>query len=236
VAMSELEQLKTHMLRVLAHDLRSPLSIITSYLELLNDDLAPHYNDMDGMYVNAIRQAVVRITQLTSDVLSLERLHETGDVALTPVSLGGVLEHVVAQFSDEIRQRGQALSVSIEQLAVDGDTTELREAITNLVGNAVKYTGSGGTITVLLRREGDSALLEIADTGYGIPADQQDGLFQPFHRVKTRETYAIDGTGLGLYLVKRIVERHGGNVYFHSEYGKGSDFGFRLPLVKDADV
>jgi signal transduction histidine kinase len=136
---------------------------------------------------------------------------------------------------DEIRQRGQELAVSIEPLAVDGDPTELREPVTNLLGNAVKYTGSGGVIRVALHRDGDSALLEIADTGYGIPADQQEGLFQPFHRVKTRETYTIDGTGLGLYLVKRIVERHRGSVHFYSDYGKGSVFGFRLPLAKTED-
>ncbi len=232
VAVSELEQLKTHMLRVLAHDLRGPLSIITGYIELLNEDLAPHYNDVDAMYVNAIRQASTRILQLTSDILSLERLHEFTDISSSLVALGSLLERTAGDYAEETRQHRQELAVSAEPLTVHGDAPELREAIANLLSNAIKYTGSGGTITVSLRRDTDFALLEIADSGFGIPADQQEGLFQPFQRVNTRETYGIEGTGLGLYLVKRIVERHGGTVHFRSDYGAGSVFGFRLPLAK----
>lgn len=232
---SDLEQLKTHMIRVAAHDLRSPLSIVASYTELLHEDLAAHYNDMDGMYVNAIRQAVARMTQMTSDILSLERIAEHRDVTLMRVKLGNLLERTLKDMSDNIRQKDHKTSVSIEPVAVYGDSSELREAIANLIGNAVKYTPSGGQIDASVRRDGETALLEITDNGYGIPEDQQELLFQPFHRVKTRETQAIDGTGLGLYLVKKIVERYGGTVHFTSEYGKGSTFGFRLPLAKSVE-
>jgi PAS domain S-box-containing protein len=229
---SDLEQLKTYMIRIAAHDLRSPLAIIASYIELINDDLAAHYTPMDAMYVNAIRQSVTRMTQMTSDILSLERLHEHHDVTLMRVQLGSLLEHTVGEFAQQSELQNQQLHMSIEPLSIYGDATELHEALANLIGNAVKYTPGGGTIEARLVRDGDDALVEVIDTGYGIPEDQQAQLFQPFHRVRTRETRAIDGTGLGLYLVKTIVERHHGTVHFQSAPGKGSLFGFRLPLAK----
>jgi PAS domain S-box-containing protein len=230
--LSEVEQLKTHMIRVTAHDIRSPLSIISSYIEMLDEDLAQHYNETDQMYVSAIRQAITRIMQLTSDILSLERLREYRDVTLMRVQLAKLLERTMDEFAENSRHRQQKVTLNIEPLAVYGDSVELHEAFANLIGNAVKYTPNGGKIDINLRRDGDFAVLEIIDSGYGIPADQQSQLFQPFHRVKTSETYAIDGTGLGLYLVKKIIERHSGTVHFQSEYGKGSTFGARLPLAK----
>jgi signal transduction histidine kinase len=229
---SDLEQLKTYMIRIAAHDLRSPLAIIASYIELINDDLAAHYTPMDTMYVNAIRQSVTRMTQMTSDILSLERLHEHHDVTLMRVQLGSLIEHTVGEFAQQSELENQQLHMSIEPLSIYGDASELHEALANLIGNAVKYTPGGGTIEVRLTRDGDDALVEVSDTGYGIPEDQQAQLFQPFHRVKTRETRAIEGTGLGLYLVKTIVERHHGTVHFSSTPGTGSLFGFRLPLAK----
>ncbi|MBI1258136.1 MAG: GAF domain-containing protein [Chloroflexi bacterium] len=229
---SDLEQLKTHMIRVAAHDLRGPLAIVASYIELLDEDLAVHYNDMDQMYVNSIRTSVTRMTQMTTDILSLERLDEHREVTLMRVSLGALLERAVEEYAEQSRRCELDVRVNIEPLAVYGDSAELHEAIANLIGNAIKYTPSGGTIEARLQRDGEFALLEIIDSGFGIPEDQQQELFQPFRRIKTRETYAIEGTGLGLYLVKRIVERHGGTICFESEHGKGSTFGFRLPLAK----
>lgn len=229
---SDLEQLKTYMIRIAAHDLRSPLAIIASYIELLNDDLAQHYEPVDEMYVNAIRQSVTRMTQMTSDILSLERLNEHRDVTLMRVQLGSLLEHTVGEFIEQSRLQNQSVHLSIEPLAVYGDASELHEALANLISNAFKYTPPGGTVEARLMRDGDYALVEIVDSGYGIPEDQQAQLFQPFHRVRTRETRAIDGTGLGLYLVKTIIERHHGEVHFRSTPGKGSLFGFRLPLAK----
>lgn len=233
--LSEIEQMKTHMIRVTAHDIRSPLSIIASYLELLDEDMAQHYTEVDLMYRDAIQQAVARIMQLTTDILSLERLNEHRDVTLMRVPLTRLLEKTLEEFSANSSQLNQKIVVNAEPLAVYGDSADLHEAIANLIGNAIKYTPENGTIEVRLRRDGDFAVLDIIDSGYGIPEELQQNLFQPFQRIKTRETHAIDGTGLGLYLVKKIIERHDGTVHFTSEYGKGSTFGFRLPLAKSGE-
>ena len=106
---------------------------------------------------------------------------------------------------------------------------QLREAVTNLISNAIKYTPPGGTVRVRLYTETDQIAFAVTDTGVGIPAEMQAKLFHPFYRVRTRETVKIEGTGLGLYLVKGIVERHSGSMFLQSEYGTGSTFGFRLP-------
>ena len=114
---------------------------------------------------------------------------------------------------------------------VRGFEIELQQVIANLIGNAIKYTPEGGTIDVSLRKHGTLVQFEVTDSGYGIPVEQQQKLFQPFFRVQIDETKSIEGTGLGLYLVKKFIERHHGKILFYSEYGKGSTFGFTLPLI-----
>jgi two-component system phosphate regulon sensor histidine kinase PhoR len=112
---------------------------------------------------------------------------------------------------------------------VEGDKTQLYEAITNLISNAIKYTPSEGTITVSLSCEDEKISFRVQDTGYGIPADRQERLFEPFYRARVEGTESTEGTGLGLHLVKNVVERHGGTMMFKSEFQKGSLFGFTLP-------
>jgi signal transduction histidine kinase len=114
---------------------------------------------------------------------------------------------------------------------VQGDAIFLHESIVNLLSNAIKYTPNGGKVLVRLQTDGSKATLEVQDNGYGIPEESQANLFQPFYRPVTKETKSIRGTGLGLHLVKRIVERHNGQMVFTSTYGKGSTFGFELPLA-----
>ena len=233
---SNLEALKTDMIRVAAHDLRSPLAVVASYVELLAEDLDPVLEDQTRMYIDAIRQSVARMTQMTTDILSLERLHEHREASLARVRLSSLLEHAINEHLGEMRQHRQEINLFIDPVLVYGDSSELYEAIANLVVNAIKYTPDGGKIEAHLHTNGEEASLEIVDTGYGIPEEEQAQLFQPFHRIKTNETYTIEGTGLGLYLVKKIIERHGGTVHFHSEYGNGSTFGFCLPLAQPTET
>jgi two-component system phosphate regulon sensor histidine kinase PhoR len=113
---------------------------------------------------------------------------------------------------------------------VAGDAALLRQAITNLVDNAIKYTPSGGVVTVGLSVHNEQAVARIADTGIGIARDDQVRLFEKFYRIRRRDTMDIPGTGLGLAIVKSIIERHGGKVWVESEVGKGSMFYIGLPL------
>jgi signal transduction histidine kinase len=113
-----------------------------------------------------------------------------------------------------------------------GDRAQIHEAIINLLSNAVKYTPSSGKIIIRLNQQQDNAVLTITDTGVGIPEDQQPNLFKPFFRLQDPTNPQLDGTGLGLSLVRNIIERHRGEIIFKSKYGEGSTFGFKLPCDK----
>jgi signal transduction histidine kinase len=115
---------------------------------------------------------------------------------------------------------------------VEVNELQLRQAVRNLVTNAIKYTPDGGTITLSIEQETNMAKVKIQDTGYGIPADDLPFIFDRFYRVKNQETRDIDGNGLGLAIVKSIVERHGGQIQVESKPGIGSCFIFTLPLTQ----
>lgn len=231
--LQELEQLKSDMIRIAAHDMRSPLGILTGYLDILRFDLNDVLNEEQQTYFDSMLRAIDRIQRMTTDILSLERVQAAREPLTTIVNLADVVSRAVFDRADEARQKRHKVAVQIEQAVyVCGDPISLVEATGNLLGNAIKYTPDGGSIEVRLRVEDGRAVVEVADNGYGIPAEYHDRLFQPFFRVRTDETFEIDGTGLGLYLVRKIVERHGGQMRFESAPGVGSTFSFSLPLAE----
>lgn len=224
---TELEQLKSDMIRVAAHDLRTPLGIITGYAALLEDDnLSPSQLD----FLQEISKAVYRMERMIRDILSLERIEAYAAGQQEDVCLKTLVQVAFEERHMQAQQKNQhyTLALSAAPVFVRGDGVQLREALENLIGNAIKYTAQEGCVSVRLT---DAGRFEVEDTGYGIPDAQQELLFAPFFRVRTRETHEIEGTGLGLHLVKRIVERHGGVMIFRSEYGKGSTFGFELSVM-----
>ena len=232
-----LEQLKTDMIRLAAHDLRSPLSSIlvsTFLLRKASENGAP---DKCKTLLDGIDGEVEQMQTMISNFLSVERIEEITQGTFTgqETDLRDLVQSVIAGFQIQCDGKAQTcrLSITDAPVIVRGVKAELQQVIVNLVGNAVKYTPNGGTIAVTLQSDYAVARFEVADTGFGIPADQQAELFQPFFRAQTAETKSIEGTGLGLYLVKRIIERNHGGVIFSSEYGKGSIFGFTLPLAQE---
>ncbi|MBL8133243.1 MAG: PAS domain S-box protein [Anaerolineae bacterium] len=230
---TDLEHLKTDMIRIAAHDMRGPLSVIASYVDLLRGDLNGSLDEAQQGYFDAITRGLDRLMRLSTDVLSLERIHARREKPSESVRFDQLVRDVVEQFKPEAEQRGVLFrsSVSRTPVFVVGEASELSEAISNLLTNALKYTPGGGKVFVQMIAEVDKVRCEVHDTGFGIPESEQARLFQPFYRVKTHDTAAISGTGLGLHLVKNIVERHDGAVYFESQPGTGSMFGFTLPLA-----
>jgi signal transduction histidine kinase len=232
IRVSELEGMKTDMIRMAAHDLRNPLAQVLGFTELLLDD-AGRLSVQDVQFLQAIRQSGGKMLAIVNDVLSLERVNSNHIQLDEIVSLDALARGICESYLEDAHAKHLTyylIGMSIP-CTVRGDSAYLREAMDNLIANAIKYTPAGGTITVRLELHPDTALFEVEDTGYGVPEDAQTGLFQPFYRARTEETLTIDGTGLGLHLVKHIIERHGGAVHFRSVHGKGSTFGFTLPVA-----
>ncbi|MFW5691222.1 MAG: PAS domain S-box protein [Chloroflexota bacterium] len=231
---SALEQLKTDMIRVAAHDLRNPLSAIIGCVELIKMDLEEMEEPGEiTEQVENMSQSADRMQRIIDDILSLDRIERSVKKEDQPtIDLTELAHSVYAENLELARHRHRRLRLAApaEPVIVRGDRVELAEVLTNLIDNAFKYTDDGGNVEVRLHSRGRHALVEVVDDGFGIPQEKQGRLFQPFYRVTTAETSDIKGTGLGLHLVKNIVERHGGTMIFESVYQKGSTFGFRLPL------
>ncbi|MCU0479613.1 MAG: ATP-binding protein [Anaerolineae bacterium] len=229
---SGLEQLKTDMIRVAAHDLRNPASVIIGYVELVRRVLGKDGDKRAYNYLDMIDKATRRIEKITNDILSLERIENSSVEKAKVFDLNKAIQEAFYEHNDQATEKEQDIDLMLSDMAlmVRADDIQIVEAAANLLTNAIKYTPSKGKISVLTRQENGHAIFEVKDTGFGIPEEMQGKLFQPFFRAKTKETDDIEGTGLGLYLIKNIIERFGGKIVFSSVYLQGSTFGFRLPM------
>ncbi|NWG17161.1 MAG: GAF domain-containing sensor histidine kinase [Chloroflexi bacterium] len=229
---NDLERMKTDMIRVAAHDLRNPLHNLVSALELLRDDLPAETLAAEDSLFAIMQKAIGRMQSITTDILSLERIEQPAGVD-ERLDLREIVRRVFEEYWEPAVQAGLALRFhdAPGEVHILGNAAQLYEAVANLVSNALKYTPTGGQVDITLSLEDGRVVVEVRDTGFGIPEDAQASLFQPFFRATSRETETIEGTGLGLHMVKRIVNRHGGVMRFSSVYGKGSLFGFELPLA-----
>jgi signal transduction histidine kinase len=225
------EQLKTDMIRIASHDLKNPLAGITGYLEFMRSDTDNPLTPDQLNYMNEIQGAVRRMEQLILGILSLERIEQmsTNQVAeILDVNL--LAEQATVELRPRATQKNQKIELLLSQnpATILGDGFQLYEAISNLVSNAIKYTPDQGSISIQVDTLEHTIEFRVVDSGFGIPEAMQARLFSPFFRAKTRETSTIEGSGIGLHLVKNIIERHNGRMIFASEYKHGSTFGFSL--------
>jgi signal transduction histidine kinase len=177
------------------------------------------------------------LSDLVKDItLILEA--EVGPPAPEPIPLHELAQNAVEDFQVEIEQAELTLKADIEPdlPPVSGDPTYMRRVLDNLIGNAVKFTPAGGTITVHVRQDGDRVVLAVSDTGVGIPANKLKRIFDRFYQVDGSARRRYGGVGLGLALVKEIVEVYGGGVTVQSEVGKGSTFTAYIPIFAKDDV
>jgi signal transduction histidine kinase/CheY-like chemotaxis protein len=234
----ELEQIKTEMIRMASHDLRNPLGQVTAYFEMLIDDISMQLNTRHQRYVSRIVKATATIESLLGDILNLENIESQTTANFEATDIVHITHDVIRSMKDQAGQKLQTYNhqIDVESAVVRGSSSQLKQAVTNLVGNAIKYTPASGQITINAHLSQGEFHFSVTDTGYGIPKDQQDRLFQHFYRARSATTEHIDGTGLGLSLVKSVIERHDGNVWFESVEGEGSTFGFWLPLMSTSDA
>ena len=226
----ELDEMKSEFVATVSHDLRAPLTFMRGYTSML--PMVGKLSEKQSDYVEKILHGVGQMSELIDDLLNLGRIEAGVDLERQPCHLGTILVEAVE--SMRVRASAKGLTLQLEPAEggaqIAGDAALLRRAITNLVDNAIKYTPSGGTVTVGLSVHKDQCVVRVTDTGIGIAPDDHVRLFEKFHRIKRRDTANIPGTGLGLAIVKSIVERHGGEVWVESELNVGSTFYASLPL------
>ncbi len=228
----QLEQLKTDMIRLAAHDLRGPLNVILMHCDLLLEDET--LTEPRRRAIEDTRTSASKMNHIVTDILSLQRIEAMDSLSREAVPLSDLVGAVASNRRAEARAKEQTFTVLLpgSSVIVEADPAQIREALDNLIDNAIKYTPTGGSITIRLGERGGLALVEVEDTGPGIPDEMQPRVFTPFFRTRSTETIAAEGTGLGLHLVKNIIERHNGRMRFHSTYGRGSMFGFEMPSVR----
>jgi hypothetical protein len=232
--MLELDRAKGEFVSAVSHELRTPLTSIVGYTELLADDLSDNLTVEQQGLVERIDRNGERLLHLVEDLLTLARV-EDGNLALDRVTTD--LRDAVRVSSDEVSHAAHQGRVSIrvvvppEPVLLQGDPAYLERLVLNLVSNAVKFTDEGGSVEVTLSVSGDVAELRVSDTGMGIPLDEQGRLFQRFFRSSLATEHAIQGTGLGLHIVRSIAEAHNGRVDFESTPGVGTTFSVIVPLM-----
>lgn len=227
----DLDRLKSHMMRMASHDLKNPISIIWGYVELLRVDIQ---NDVvpDIQLVEGIVRALTRMDELIEELLDTDRLERESRFRDSIVKPNLIIEQSLQEVIDNLQRKRLHLveNYPFELPSLQGDPTQLRQAMVNLLSNAIKYTPEGGTITITGKADDESFQYSVEDNGIGIPKALQDGIFSQLYRAERPEIEGIEGTGVGLSLVREIIHRHGGDVWFKSEEGIGSVFGFWIPL------
>jgi signal transduction histidine kinase len=225
----ELDRLKDEFVSLVSHELRTPLTSIRGYVELM---LSEELNDDQRRFLGIVDRNSERLLDLVSDLLFLAQI-EAGKLAIEVGSLDlkKLVEECIEASEAVAESRGVELEATIEQLPkIEGDRTRLQQVLDNLLSNALKFTPSGGRVDVHLKRAGETAVLEVADTGLGIPAEERARLFERFFRSSSATENAIPGTGLGLTITKAIVERHGGRIEIESAENAGTTVRVHLPL------
>jgi PAS domain S-box-containing protein len=229
-------RVRDDFLSIASHELKTPLTPLSLRLATLERRLE-RGERVDPSTLRHARQHLLRITGLINDLLDASRI-EAGRLALHPedTRLDTLVDHVLQAM--EVHRGGH--DVHFERpdrpVQVRADPYRLEQVIANLVENAFKYSPDGGTIRVELRTRGELALLSVSDPGIGIPPDQQKLLFDRYFRARNVSARSYGGLGLGLYISRDIVERHGGRIWVESEVGRGSTFHVALPLLESASA
>ena len=191
--------------------------------------------EKQNLFIGRIDQSSQRMADLIEKLLDLGSI-ESGNLSLTivPTALEPVVQAVVCELDGKAKDSSLAITISDKKRLpmVLADPVRLQQIITNLLDNAIKYSPQGGPIIIAFKQCADEVHVSVSDGGVGIPADQFNKLFTKFGRLYHPSTTDRPGSGLGLYIVKRLVESHGGNIWLTSKEGKGSRFVFSLPIAK----
>ena len=232
----EVNRLKNEFIAIASHNMRTPVTVLKACLEVLmldGKDKSDSAKEKEKLLRN-MSDNVVKLNKLTDDFLNIASLEDEGYKLRTIKA--NILKAVEAAIKNN-RFHADHKNIKIELLAptealpeIDIDSERITEAIGNIVGNAIKFSPDGGTVTVICKKDGPDVVISVQDRGVGIAKAEQDSLFQKFHRGTSTLTYDYEGVGLGLYIAKLVVEAHSGKIWFTSAENEGSTFYISLPM------
>jgi PAS domain S-box-containing protein len=227
------ERLKDDFFGLISHELRTPLTSIIGYTELLAESEAENLSEQGQRFIEVIERNSRRELSLVGDLLLLTKITAgTFKIEHGRADLAELVETAAEHALPEATKAGVEISVEADAApAIEADPHRLAQVLENLVSNAIKFTPRGGRIAIRAGRQGDAAVLAVTDTGMGIPAEDCDRLFERMFRAREAESRHIQGSGLGLTIVKAIVDAHHGSITVDSDLGKGATFVVELPLV-----
>jgi signal transduction histidine kinase len=243
--LEKLERLKSSFLANVSHELRTPMTAITGYTDLLLDGIDGPVNDEQEKNLRKIASHSQRLLQLINDILDIAKFESGEIIKLRPqeIHLKESIESLMPVFEPLMTQKGLALSLDIGSApdTVYADADRVRQILVHLLSNALKFTQKGGILVsartsvpaLKIREQPSFVKICIQDTGVGIKEEDLDRIFDRFTQADPHENRQYEGTGIGLSLVKGLVELHGGSVKVTSKYGEGSTFCFTLPIRKD---
>lgn len=236
---AELNEAKSQFISNVSHELRTPLFNIKSFIETLSEYGEDLSEEQRKEFLDTANHETDRLTRLVNDVLDLSRLESSRTYNLTAVDLIQPIEQTIRTHQLNAKDKGIELIKEIDDSLpqVLGHYDLLLQVFTNLVGNALKFTNSGGKITLRAyqashNQEEDQVRIEVSDTGIGIPKEDKEAIFERFFRVENR-VHTLEGTGLGLSIVKNIIDKHNSKVHIESDVGVGTTFWFDLPVYQE---
>ena len=232
IHLQEIDRLKWVFLANMSHELRTPLNSIIGFMSIILQGMSGEINEEQRKQLTMARKSASHLMSLISDVLDMSKI-EAGKVDLSPeeFSLDDLVREAVESLSPTASAKGLELTMEVpEGITLFSDKKRVKQVLMNLLSNAVKFTDQG-SVKISARVPGDDNLeLRVTDTGVGIKEENMNMLFQPFQQVDVSLTKKNEGTGLGLYLIKKLLILFGGYISAKSQYGKGSEFTFTIPL------
>jgi two-component system sensor histidine kinase GlrK len=209
----ELESEKNRFLRHLSHELKTPLTALREGAELLHDEVGGPLSDSQRRVVSIMKDNSVKLQRLIEELLDYQRaLHAAAALAPRRIALDALVREAARAHELAAQAKGQKLALELERVQVTADPDKLRSILDNLIGNAVKFTPAGGSVAVKARASGDEAVIEVVDSGPGVPAEERESIFDSFFRGRAEGAARVEGSGLGLAIAREFVEAHGGKI------------------------
>lgn len=226
--------MKDEFVFIATHDLRTPVTAITGYIYIIKED-KKKLPENTQKNLAAVEESAARLEKLVDDLLQVAQSESgTIQIKVSPVDINKLIRVSIVEITPLAKEKNVTIETALEKESmILADKDRLVEVMENLLSNAIKFNREGGNIKVFTKKVNDKLHISISDTGYGIPKDKQNKVFQKFFRIRTKETAGIAGTGLGLFVVRMLIEKMKGKISFTSEEGKGTTFTFILPLSKN---